>query len=536
MNNNLRYIRYSRKSSEAKERQVASINDQNLECEQYALKNSLSISYRLQESKSAYKPEKRDVFNEMVELIESGQADAILTWKPDRLSRNPKEGGMILQLLQDGILKEIRTPTGEIYNPDSDHLILQIHFGMANQYSRLLSQNVLRGLKHKVERGEYPGDAFFGYKMIGDKGRKNLKPDPFEAPLIKKIFELESTGQYSLTNIGNFLYEKGLVARNGQKLCKEQVRRMLTNSSYYGYFKHKGELYKGNYEPLISKSLFDKAQEKLADRSKPQVNIWDKMSYNGLVKCPSCGSAITTSFKTKFYKETNRTANYVYLHCTRRKGHCEQSPIRLNEFESKVLGKISKISIDKEVWELGIKLLKAKNKDQLERSNEQLDRLNIEYKVMQGKLNKLIDMRANNELTKEEFMIQKTLALNEQARVEGLIRDVKTSEHNWLELAEEFLDNAFYARSVIESGEILEKRNLLMDIGENFYLQDKNPLFTFKKPYDILLKPEYRHSGRDRRDSNAQPLPCFFCFQKIWTILSSYKRSQVYSLYTFTLS
>ena len=116
-------------------------------------------------------------------------------------------------------------------------------------------------------------------------------------------------------------------------------------------------------------------------------------------------------------------------------------------------------------------------------------------------------MRANGELTKDEFIIQKTLSLNEQARIEGLIRDTKSSAHNWLELAEEFLDNAFYARSVIEGGEIVEKRKLLMDIGENFYLENKNPVFSFKKPYDVLLKPEYRHSGRDRRDSNAQPLP-----------------------------
>ncbi len=508
MNNKLRYIRYSRKSSEAKEKQVASINDQNLECEEYALKESLPIVYRLQESKSAYKPNKRVVFNEMLELIKSNKADAILTWKPDRLSRNPKEGGEILQLLQDGVLKEIRTPTGEIYNPDSDHLILQIHFGMANQYSRVLSQNVLRGLKHKVERGEYPGYSFFGYKMVGEKGKKNLIPDGFEAPLIKKIFEMEATGQYSLTNIANFLYSQGLTARNGEKLCKEQIHRMLTNPSYYGYFKYKGQLYKGNYDPLITKTLFDTAQEKLKDRSKPQVNIWNKMSYNGLLKCPSCNSAITTTFKTKYYKETNRTVRYVYLHCTKRKGNCDQSPVRLENFEGRLLYKISKISIDKDVWELGVKLLKAKNKDQSNRNNEQIEHLNKEERMIQTKISRLIEMRANNELTRDEFMIQKNISLSEQARIEGLIRDVKNSEENWLELAEEFLDNAFYARSVMESDKILEKRKLLMDIGENFYLDNKNPVFSFKMPYDVLLKPEYRHSGRGRRDSNSQPLPC----------------------------
>ncbi|MCX6704979.1 MAG: hypothetical protein NT162_01420 [Candidatus Woesebacteria bacterium] len=123
-------------------------------------------------------------------------------------------------------------------------------------------------------------------------------------------------------------------------------------------------------------------------------------------------------------------------------------------------------------------------------------------------------MRANNELTKEEFMIQKELFLQEQARVEGLIKDLKLSAHNWLELAEKFLDNAYYARKVIETGQIMEKKNLLLDIGENYFLEDKNPLFSFKKPYDVLLKPEYRHSGRGRRDSNSQPLPCSFLFLK----------------------
>ncbi|MFH1863955.1 MAG: recombinase family protein [bacterium] len=496
MDNKLRYIRYSRKSSEAKDRQAASINDQNSECEEYAIKENLNIIYRFQESKSAYKPKKRVVFNEMFQLIEDGKADAILTWKPDRLSRNPEEGGKLLQLLQDGVIKEIRTPLGDIYNPNSDHLILQIHFGMANQYSRILSQNVKRALKHKVERGEYPGYSFFGYKMAGDKGTKNLVPDTFEAPLIIKAYNLASTRQYSLTHISTFLFSKGLTSKMGKKITKEGVRRILSNPAYYGFFRYKGNLYKGNYKPIVTKSLFDKTQEALRDRSKPRINIWDKMSYNGLFKCPSCGSSITTTFKVKNYKTTNRTATYVYLHCTKRKGQCKQMPIKLSDFESKLLDKVSKISIDEKVWELGIKLLKAKNKEEFSRNNFQLDKYHHEYKLLQAKLNSIIDMRANNELTKKEFMIQKQLTLQEQARVEGLMQDVKSSAHNWVELAENFLNNAFYVRSVIKDGKIVEKRNLLMDIGENFYLEDKNPIFSFKKPYDVLLKPQYRQSGR----------------------------------------
>jgi len=150
----LRYIRYSRKSSEAKEKQALSISDQNLECEEYALKEGLNIAVKFGESKTAYKPHKREMFDKMLLLIEFGQADAILTWHPNRLCRNPEEGGKILQLLQDNVIKEIRTTSGDKYTPESDQLILQIHFGMANQYSRDISRNVKRALKHKAEREE----------------------------------------------------------------------------------------------------------------------------------------------------------------------------------------------------------------------------------------------------------------------------------------------------------------------------------------------------------------------------------------------
>lgn len=497
MDNKLRYIRYSRKSSEAKEKQVASVNDQNSECGEYATREGLRIAYRLEENKSAFKPNKRLAFKEMIELIETGKADAILVWNVNRLSRNPLEGGQIMQLLLDGKIKEIRVSNGEKYTQDTNSFVLQIQLGMSTEFSSKLGRDVKRGLKHKVERGEYPARKFYGYSMVGEKGRKNLKPHTFESPLITKSFELASSGQYSLTHISTYLFSKGLTGKNGKKITKEGIRRILTRTAYYGFFEYKGELYKGDYTSLITKSLFDSVQEALKDRSKPKVHIWGKVSYNGLLKCPCCNSAITTTYKIKHYKGTNRTVKYVYLHSTKRKGQCTESPVPIAEFEKKMLDKISQISIDKEVWDLGIELLKAKNKEELNINHRQSKKYHKEYLGVQAKISQIIEMRANDELTKKEFMIQKQLYLQESARLDGLVNDIKDSANNWLELAEEFLDNAFYARSVMESDKVVEKRKLLMAVGENFYLTDKSPQFSFKKPYDVLLKPQYRHSGRE---------------------------------------
>ncbi len=488
---NLIRCRYSRKSSEAKERQALSIQDQNIECERYSQREGISISHKFEESQTAFKPDKRPVFKKMIDMIKSGKINAIVTWKEDRLCRNPKEGGEILQLLQDGLLKEIRTVSGSVYTQDSDHLILQIHFGMANQYSRNLSQNVRRGLNHKVERGEYPRPAQIGFECYGERGQRNIKPHSIEASFIKQTFELAATNFHSLYQIARIMTEKGMRSKTGKILSKSHFHKILNTPTYYGYFYHNGELYKGNYEPIISKGLYDKVQDALHNRSKPKKHDW-LHAYNGLLKCADCACAITTSVKIKYYKGTNRKAKYTYHHCTRRRGECHQPPIKDHDLEKLFIENIEEISIDKQVWELGMELLKAKHKEEGNKNVSQLNSLHYQYDKLQEKLNHLISLRANEELTKEEFAYQKKLYLDEQERVKNMMIDSESTAHNWLELAEKFLETCFDARNVMLNGDFMEKRKLILTVGENLLLKDKEIVFTFRKPFDVLLQPAIR--------------------------------------------
>lgn len=491
MNTNLIYCRYSRKSSEAKERQALSIQDQNIECDRYAERERIRIRYKFEESQTSFKPDKRPIFKKMIDLIKTGNINAILTWKEDRLCRNPKEGGEILQLLQDGIIKEIRTVNGSIYTQDSDHLILQIHFGMANQYSRNLSQNVRRGLNHKVERGEYPRPAIIGYESYGERGQRNIKPHPSEASFIRQTFELAATNFHSIYQISRIMTEKGMRSKTNKKLSKSHFHKILNTPTYYGYFYHNGELYKGNYEPIISKSLYDKVQDALHNRSKPKKHDW-LHPYNGLLKCSECGCAITTSVKIKFYKGTNRKAQYTYHHCTRRRGNCHQPPITDQDLENLFIENVEKINIDKNIWNLGMELLKVKHKEEGNKNINQLNTLHFQYDKLQEKLNHLITMRANEELTKEEFSYQKNLLIEEQLRIKNMMTDSENSSHNWLELAEKFLETCFDARDIMLNGDYEEKRKLILTVGENLLLKNRQIVFTFQKPFDVLLRPAVR--------------------------------------------
>lgn len=500
---NLSYIVYSRKSSEAKEKQALSIQDQNAECNKCAFDNNLKISYKLEESKSAFKPHNRPEFDTMLETIRDGRANAILTWKPDRLCRNPEEGGILLQMLQDGKIKEIRTPLGDIYTPDSDHLILQIHFGMANQYSRVLSQNVRRGLYRKViDRKEYPRMAPLGYEGCGERGQRNIKPHLIEARHIKKAFELASLGSGSLDQISNVLHGEGFRTKKGKRISKSHLQTILKNPMYYGFFLVKGELYEGNYEPLISKGLFDLVQMKLADRSKPKQILWDKEF--SMFRCGGCGCAITLTNKKKYIKKTKEWKVYSYYHCTHRKGSCSEKPVKADEFKKLLLEQIEHLVLDQAAWELGIKLVRAKYGDELQKTNNHFQNLKKDQSNVRDRINSLIAMRSNGELTKDEFMEQKGTLLDKLASLNRLEQDNEHSLKTWLELTEDFFNTAFSLKEVVEAGTPEQKKRVLSKVGENYLLQGGNIVITYRKPYDVLLQPAMRQAWLGSQDSNLE--------------------------------
>jgi len=105
----MRYIIYARKSTESEERQVLSIESQISELREFAAKEKLEIVDSFQETKTAKKPG-RMKFAEMLLFLESGKAEGILSWNPDRLARNSIDGGQIIYLLDTGKIKPLFIP------------------------------------------------------------------------------------------------------------------------------------------------------------------------------------------------------------------------------------------------------------------------------------------------------------------------------------------------------------------------------------------------------------------------------------------
>lgn len=485
-----KYILYARKSSEGRDRQILSIESQLCELNEYAKSHKLEVVDVLEESQSAYK-KGRPVFSKMLEKIENGQANALLVWRADRLARNAVDGGRVIQAMDEGQLIEIATPYGETFRNTDNRLMVYVQFGMSSEYSRQISSNVKRGNRQKYIRGEYPGAAPIGFINTHTGSSKNISPDPDKAPLIRKLFELCATGQYSVAELSRIADDLGLKTRNGNKVAKSGMHDLLKRTTYFGLFKHGGQVHEGSYEPIISKELFDRSSAQLMKKQKPHKDRWSH-HFKGFLYCGECGCSITAETKKKHYTGTNRDASYTYYRCTHRRGRCSQKPITSEEMNHLLSDLLNNVYIDQEVWDLGMELLKEKHS--AETQLQEKIRLNWQrdFQKVEKKLDSLLNLRLDQELGAEEYANKKDILLNEKTKIHEKMEDQNASSTHWLELAENFFDTALAIRSIMEGGDYVAKKDLLQKVGSNFMFKDKKVTFTLKKPYDLLVQPRMR--------------------------------------------
>ena len=205
-----KYFLYARKSTEDEERQVMSIEAQLVELAEYAKRENLEIIEKFVESKSAKKPG-REIFNEMIERIkESKDSLGLLAWHPDRLARNSVDGGQIIYLIDTGNLVSLCFPTFWFEPTPQGLFMLQVAFGQSKYYSDNLSENVKRGMRQKLRRGEWTGLAPLGY--VNNPKTRNIEPDPTKARVIAKAFEEFSQGRHTLESLSERLKFLGVAS------------------------------------------------------------------------------------------------------------------------------------------------------------------------------------------------------------------------------------------------------------------------------------------------------------------------------------
>ena len=473
----MKYILYTRKSTDTEDKQILSLESQENELKKLAETHGLNVVEILTESQSAKEPG-RPIFNLMMSKIMTGEADAILCWKIDRLTRNPVDGGQIQWLLQQEKIKCITT-FERTYLPHDNVLIMSIEQAMANQYLRDLSLNVKRGNRAKLERGEWPNHAPFGYK--NDKSTKTIKPDKKRAPYVRRAYELYATGAYTLTQISDILYDEGLRTSSGRKVYKSQIHRFLTSKFYIGLMERDGKLYQGKHKPLVSTKLFESVQSVFSDRLHPRPK---KHFYTarGFLTCEICDCAITADTKK----------GYQYYYCTNGKGVCtaHKKYTRSETIDSLIANLLLNLRFDEELIEMSAEAYRQKNKDKLVYTNNAKKQLSEALKSLEVKESTLVD-GFTSQLIKKPLFEQKMQEV-ENERTNLLNQLSKTgSESGVPEDTFERIKNILLQGNTAPDEYISAtpdaKRKLLEKVLSNVSIKNQNVAsYKFKNTYQVL--------------------------------------------------
>ncbi len=346
----IKYCLYARKSTEDDEHQALSIDSQIKEMTTLAVREKLDVVEVRSEKHSAKAAGQRPVFRQLLADLRTGVFNGILTWAPDRLSRNGGDLGVVVDLMDQKCLAEIRTYTQKFTNNPNEKFLLMILGSQAKLENDNKSLNIKRGLKARAEMGLWPGIAPTGY--LNDKRSDHkceVLVDPLRSSVVKQIFE--KVGRDRLSGRKVYAWLRGDVrftTRYGKPLSLSNIYNMLRNPFYCGMYefpRRSGQWYTGKHTPLITKELFQLAQEKLAEENRPRKKFQD-FTFTRLMTCGYCGSGITAQEKAKNLKDGS-VRWYIYYSCNKHKDHhCKNPYIREDNLISLLLEILNQVSID----------------------------------------------------------------------------------------------------------------------------------------------------------------------------------------------
>lgn len=351
----VKYCLYARKSTESDEKQALSIDSQVKEMLQIAEREGLEIVDIRREAHSAKESGQRPVFSEILRDIQVGRYTGVLTWAPDRLSRNAGDLGSLVDLMDQGKLVEIRTYGQYFKNSPNEKFLLMILCSQAKLENDNKSINVKRGLRTRCEMGLWPAPAPVGYVNNKSEGRKGVvEIDTERAPVVKKMFEKVAYEKWSGKKIFHWLkFELNFKSVTGNKgLTLSNIYLILQNDFYYGSFEYprkSGLWYKGKHEPIITKELFDLVQQQVKSQV---IRVEDKeFAFTKLMQCGLCGSGVCADEKFKQQKNGN-VHRYVYYGCNKFKDkHCKSGYINEEDLIEQFVALMDQINLD----EIGIK-------------------------------------------------------------------------------------------------------------------------------------------------------------------------------------
>lgn len=474
--NKTRYVLYARKSSESEDKQMQSIKAQVEALESLATKNQWEIIEKLEESKSAKAPFVRPEFDRMMKMFDDGRADGVLCWQLNRLSRNPTESGILQQKLQDEVIKVIQT-SDRVFMPQDNAVILSVETSVSNQFIIDLRKNVKRGIAQKAKDGGISGPAPEGY--LNDRIEKSIIKDKLRFPLIRQAFDMYLSG-WSVQQIRRTLNEdKGYRTvkrkkRGDSPLSQSALYYILSNPRYAGKVPdpyNEGVMYDANFPAMITEEEYNQVQQLLGNKGRTRLVESKYFALKGLVKCGECGCSITAEKKDKTLA-SGEVQTYTYYHCTRKRPCSQRQNLREEDLFKQVEELLSQYEISPLLYEWGMEAIQDIAKQHTVNIGNTAKMQESSIEGIKSQLDNLIDLATKGFITAEEFGEKSKPLKNELIRLQQQQQTQAMATRDWYEIVSKTIEALNGANAKFVDGDILDKKQVLLAIGQNPLLLD----------------------------------------------------------------
>ena len=417
---------YCRVSTEEQAKNGYSIEAQRDTCTKKAAELNKTIIDIYMDKGATATVSNRPQFLRMIDEMTEKNIDTIIVYNTDRFARNTYDHIIIKDRLLKAGIKLISVVQPMLDESPEGNLLDTFLAGINAFYSQDLSRKTKKGLQRKWDEGYWPGYPLLGYKTYQPDGhKKTIIPDPINGPIIKELFRLYATNDYSIVSLGKFLHEKGIRTSNNKTLAHNTIHNILTNPFYYGFMRWNGQEKMGNHDPLIDKKTYDICQL-VASRHRNFVILKRKYDFllRGVVICAQCGQRYVAEWHNINSSKRDRIA---YYHCSKRI-RCKSKYIETTILEKKIADYFKNIKFSKSFTDIITKkvdhYLKSKDKEVADQRKLLLNRRNgilanratLEKRLMDETVDRDTFRRLHDELQTDINAVDKQLTSLDSSR------------------------------------------------------------------------------------------------------------------------
>jgi site-specific DNA recombinase len=478
------YFGYIRVSTTKQGESGVSLQQQREAIERYAQRSGHELVRWFEEQETAAK-QGRPVFNEMMKLLRRGKARGVIIHKIDRSARNLRDWADLGDLIDQGIDVCFANESLDLQSRGG-RLSADIQAVVASDYIRNLREEAKKGFYGRLKQGIYPMPAPLGYMDMG--GGQPKAPDPQAAPLVKKAFELYSSGRYGSESLARELESIGLRSRNGKVISHKHVTRLLNNPFYMGLIRVKrtNETFVGAHLALVPKSLFERVQDILHGRLNARPVRHDFL-FRKRLRCADCEYSLVG--------ETHK--GFVYYRCQTTR--CPTTAIRQEIADQAVLSRFADLRLqDDERRYVASELRKLQSED-AKNAEDAATGLKLRLAQIDERMNRLTDAYIDRLLEKDAFEERKKALLVERIGVTEKLTEVSTGRVKISEELEQFLERAGGAYSAYKIGNLEERRELVDSLTSNRLLRGKTLEISLAFPLEEVANRDKESRGGPRR-------------------------------------